>query len=54
MKMPFKETALGNNQYLREFVADANRDSIEEWHRDREDRVVEVVENSNLVIANGQ
>lgn len=50
MKLPFTETALGNNQYLREFVADANRDAIEEWHRDREDRIVEVVENTDWLL----
>lgn len=50
MKLPFTETALGNNQYLREFVADSNRDAIEEWHRDREDRIVEVVENTDWLL----
>lgn len=50
MKLPFTETALGNNQYLREFVADAHRDAIEEWHRDREDRIVEVIENTDWLL----
>lgn len=47
MSLPFIETPLGNNQYLREFVADKDRNDIEEWHRDREDRIVEVVENTD-------
>jgi hypothetical protein len=46
----YKETPLGNNQFLREFDASANRDAIEEWHRDREDRIVEVVENTDWLI----
>jgi len=50
MKLPFIETSLGNNQYLREFVADSNRDVIEEWHRDHEDRIVEVVENTDWLL----
>ena len=50
MKLPFKETALGNNQYLREFDANVDRDAIEEWHRDREDRIVEVVENTDWLL----
>lgn len=47
MNLPFKETSLGNNQYIREFAADTNRDVVEEWHRDREDRIVEVIENTD-------
>jgi len=47
MSLPFKETSLGNNQYIREFAADTNRDVVEEWHRDREDRIVEVIENTD-------
>jgi hypothetical protein len=47
MNFPFKEIYLGNNQYIREFDADNNRDAVEEWHRDREDRIVEVIENSD-------
>jgi len=47
MNFPFKEIYLGNNQYIREFAADNNRDAVEEWHRDREDRIVEVIENSD-------
>ena len=40
---PYKETSLGNNQYIREFAADADTDELE-WHLDREDRIVEVIQ----------
>ena len=43
--MPYTETSLGNNQYIREF--DSGIDSHElEWHLDKENRLVEVVENN--------
>jgi hypothetical protein len=43
--MPYTETSLGNNQYIREF--ESNIDSHElEWHLDKENRLVEVVENN--------
>jgi hypothetical protein len=50
MSYPFKEILIANNQYIREFVANENRDDIEEWHRDREDRIVEVVENTDWLL----
>lgn len=41
---PYKQTDLGNNQYIREF--DSNVDTYElEWHLDKEDRLIDVVEN---------
>lgn len=44
MSLPYTESNLGNNQYIREF--DANVDNHElEWHLDSEDRLVEVVKN---------
>lgn len=50
MNLPFTETALGNNIFIREFVADDRRDVIEEWHRDREDRIVEVIQNDDWMV----
>ena len=44
--LPFKETSVGNNQYIREFSAGVNTHELE-WHIDKEDRIVEVVENIN-------
>jgi hypothetical protein len=40
--LPFKETHIENNQYLREFEESVDIDDLE-WHRDREDRIVEVI-----------
>ena len=44
--LPFKETSIGNNQYIREFSADVDTHELE-WHIDKEDRIVEVIENIN-------
>lgn len=39
---PFKETYLNDNLYLREFEESVDIDDLE-WHRDREDRIVEII-----------
>jgi hypothetical protein len=39
---PFKETHLQDNLYLREFEESVDTDDLE-WHRDREDRIIEVI-----------
>jgi len=44
MLTPYKETELGNNEYIREFSSDVDDHELE-WHLDREDRIVEVIEN---------
>jgi hypothetical protein len=44
MSLPFVERSVGNNQYLREFSDDVDTHELE-WHIDREDRTVEVIEN---------
>lgn len=44
MSLPYKETNLGNSQYIREFNSDVDSHELE-WHLDREDRLVEVVKN---------
>ena len=46
MNLPFTEKSLGNNQYIREFNADIDNHELE-WHIDREDRTIEVIENKN-------
>lgn len=43
---PFKETSLGNSEYIREFSEDVDSHELE-WHRDKEDRIVEVIENKD-------
>jgi len=40
---PFKEKTL-NNTSIREFSKDVNSDELI-WHRDKEDRIVEVIKN---------
>lgn len=47
--MPYKETRLGNNQYIREFKSDVNNDELE-WHLDKEDRIVETIQNEGWMI----
>lgn len=44
MSLPFTEKLLGNNQYIREFSTDVDTHELE-WHIDREDRTISVVEN---------
>lgn len=39
---PFKETHVEDNLYLREFEESIDVDDLE-WHRDREDRIVEII-----------
>jgi hypothetical protein len=46
MDLPFIEKSMGNNQYIREFSTDVATHELE-WHIDREDRTVEVIENNN-------
>jgi len=41
---PYKEINLAHNQYIREFDSDVNEHELE-WHLDKEDRFVEVLEN---------
>lgn len=45
MDLPFKETPLGNNVYIREFSESVDTHELE-WHVDKEDRIVEVIENN--------
>ena len=46
MSLPFIEKSVGNNQYIREFSSDVDTHELE-WHIDREDRTIEVIENNN-------
>lgn len=39
---PFKETHVQDNLYIREFEESVDVDDLE-WHRDREDRIVEII-----------
>ena len=42
MDFPFKESQIEGNLYLREFEESVDIDDLE-WHRDREDRIVEII-----------
>jgi hypothetical protein len=44
MDLPFVEKSVGNNQYIREFSSDVDIHELE-WHIDREDRTITVIEN---------
>jgi hypothetical protein len=49
MTLPFQETKLGDNTFIREFKV--NTDSGEMvWHRDREDRIVESIGETDWMI----
>jgi hypothetical protein len=44
--LPFTEISLGNNEYVREFSEDVDTHELE-WHIDKEDRIVEVIDNNS-------
>ena len=49
MSLPFQETKLEDNTFIREFSND--KDSGEfMWHRDREDRIIESIETTDWKI----
>ena len=49
MSLPFQETKLDNNVFIREFSD--NTDSGEfMWHRDREDRIIESIGKTDWLI----
>ena len=49
MKLPFKETKLSENTFIREFnqLTDSGEFS---WHRDRESRIIESLEETDWLI----
>lgn len=47
--LPFVETDLGGNVYLREFSQDTDSGEFV-WHRDREDRIVEAVGETDWMV----
>jgi len=46
MEFPFKEKKTQNNISIREFSSDVDSSELI-WHKDKEDRIVEVLQNSN-------
>ena len=47
--LPFMETDLGSDVYLREFSQDTDSGEFV-WHRDREDRIVEAVGDTDWMV----
>lgn len=46
MILPFKEEKLDNNIFIREFSQDTNSSELL-WHRDKEDRLIEPIEETD-------
>jgi hypothetical protein len=49
MTLPFQETKLGNNVFIREFSNDTDSGEFM-WHRDREDRIIESIGKTDWLI----
>ena len=49
MKLPFKETKLGDNEFIRVFSQYTDSGEYM-WHRDREDRIIESIEQTDWKI----
>jgi hypothetical protein len=47
--LPFQETKLGNNVFIREFNHDTDSGEFM-WHRDREDRIIESIGKTDWLI----
>lgn len=49
MKLPFKETKLGDNEFIRIFSQETDSGDYY-WHRDREDRIIESIDQTDWKI----
>lgn len=49
MTLPFRETKIGDNVFVREFSQDTDSGELM-WHRDREDRIVEPIEDTDWMV----
>jgi hypothetical protein len=49
MTLPFKETKIDDNTFIREFSQDTDSGEYA-WHRDREDRIIESLEETDWLI----
>jgi len=49
MSLPFKETKLEDNTFIREFKQDTDSGEFM-WHRDREDRIIESIGKTDWLI----
>lgn len=48
-KLPFQETKLGDNEFIRVFSQDTDSGEFV-WHRDREDRIIESIGETDWLI----
>lgn len=46
---PYKETPIGENEYIREFSHELSSDDLE-WHLDKEDRIISPVDPTDWLI----
>jgi hypothetical protein len=49
MTLPFKETKISDNTFIRVFKQDTDSGDLY-WHRDREDRIIESLEETDWLI----
>ena len=49
MILPFQETKLSDNEFIREFGQDTDSGEMV-WHRDREDRIIESIGETDWLI----
>jgi hypothetical protein len=49
MKLPFKEIKLSDNTFIRDFNQDTDSGEMV-WHRDREDRIIESIGDTDWLI----
>ena len=49
MNLPFQETKLDNNVFIREFKQDVDSGDFV-WHRDHEDRIIESIRETDWMI----
>jgi hypothetical protein len=49
MLLPFQETKLGNNEFIRVFEQNTDTGDLH-WHRDREDRIIESIGETDWMI----
>jgi hypothetical protein len=49
MILPYKETKIGDNTFIREFAQDTDSGEMT-WHRDRESRIIESLNNTDWMV----
>jgi len=47
--LPFQENKIGDNVFIRDFSRDTDSGDLM-WHRDREDRIVEAIEETDWML----